>query len=211
MTRLIWGADGERSFEAGVDRGVLYVPGLAGVPWNGLKAVKESPSGGDPQPYYLDGLKYANISSAEEFHATLDAFSSPPEFAVCDGRVQLAAGLFATEQPRKSFDLSYRTRVGNDINGVDGGYKIHLVYNALAAAAGRENSTLTGSIDPMGLSWDISTRPPRVQGYKPTAHLVIQTRDLDPVKLGALETVLYGDEATTPSLPSQSEIVGLLA
>lgn len=211
MTKLIWGADGERFFEAGIDRGVLYAPGQPGVAWNGLKAVNEAPSGGDPQPFYIDGLKYANIATAEEYNATIEAFSSPPEFAVCDGSVQLALGLYATQQPRKSFGLSYRTRVGDDLNGLEGGYKIHLVYFALASAGGRSNSSITKSIDPLALSWDISTRPPRATGYKSTAHLIVHTRDVDPVKLAALEDILYGDGATTPSLPDQSVVIGVLA
>jgi len=210
MSKLVWGAAGTRIFEAGVDRGVLYVPGLAGVPWNGLKSVNEAPDGGDPQPFYLDGMKYANISSEEDFSATLEAFSSPPEFAVCDGSKQLAAGLFATQQPRQSFGLSYRTRVGNDIKGLDLGYKIHLVYNAMASAAGRDNNTTSRSIDPTNLSWGISTRPPVVTGYRPTAHLVIHTKDVDPAKLEALEVALYGDLTTTPSLPTQAEVAALL-
>lgn len=211
MAKLIWGADGERFFETGVDRGVLYVPGLAGVPWNGLKAVKEAPSGGDPRPFYLDGLKYANLASAEEFNATIEALSSPPEFAVCDGQKQLAAGLMATQQPRKPFGLSYRTRVGNDLQGLEAGYKIHLVYNALAAAGDRENTSTTQDIDPMSLTWEISTRPPLAVGYKPTAHFVISTRDLSSEILLELETILYGDPATTPSLPTQADLIELLS
>lgn len=211
MTKLIWGAAGERTFEAGVDRGVLYVPGIAGVPWNGLKAVRESPSGGEPQPYYLDGLKYANVASAEEFNASIEAFSSPREFAVCDGRKQLAAGLFASQQPRKSFGLAYRTRVGNDINGLDNGYKIHLVYNALAAATGRENGTTTQSLTPLNLSWSISTRPPLATTYKPTAHFVISTKDLDLEVLADLEDILYGTAGSNAYLPTQAELITLLS
>lgn len=210
MARLIWGADGERFFEAGVDRGVLYIPGQAGVPWNGLKAVKESPSGGEPQPFYLDGLKYANVSAAEEFAATLDAFSSPRQFAECDGTKQLAAGLFATQQPRKPFGLSYRTTVGNDLSGLSGGHKIHLVYNALAAPSGRDNNSLSNSTDPLDLSWSISTRPPIGLGYKPTAHLVIHTADLSPEVLEAIEDAIYGDDISVPSLPSQSDVIQIL-
>lgn len=209
MTKVIWGADGERSFEAGVDRGVLYVPGLPGVAWNGLKSVKESPSGGEPLPFYLDGFKYANIATAEEYNATIEAFSSPIEFAICDGNVQLASGLFATQQPRKSFGFSYRTRVGNDLSHIDS-YKIHLVYFALATPTGRSNNSTTNSTEPMTLSWNISTKPPQSFGYKPTAHLVIHTKDISVDQLAAIEMALYGDDATTPSLPSQSVIIGIL-
>lgn len=210
MSKLTWGATGERFFEAGVDRGVLYVPGLAGAAWNGLTAIKEAPTGGEPRPYYIDGFKYVNISAAEEFNATIEAFSSPSEFAVCDGNLQLAAGLFVTQQPRLSFGLSYRTLVGDDLVGVENGYKIHLVYNALAEPAGRDNNSTNGSIDPLALSWSISTRPPIAMGYKSTAHLIIQTKDLDPIKLEALEAVLYGDDGNMATLPDQGTIIGLL-
>lgn len=210
MTKLIWGAAGERFFEAGVDRGVLYVPGLSGVAWNGLTSVSEAPSGGEPQPYYIDGFKYANIASAEEFNASLEAFSSPDEFAVCDGSVQLAAGLFATQQPRKQFDLSYRTMVGNDLLGLDAGYKIHIVYNALAGSAGRSNGTLTSSFDPIKLSWDISTRPPEaIYGFKPTAHFVIDSRKTPPMVVSMLESILYGSASTMPRVLPIVELMDL--
>jgi hypothetical protein len=212
MARIVWGAAGERRFETGVDRGVLYVPGLPGVPWNGLKSVREAPSGGEPQPYYLDGIKYANVSAAEEFKASISAFSAPVEFAQCDGSKMLAAGLFVTQQPRKSFGLSYRTREGDDLAGSEAGHKIHLVYGALAAPSGRSNGTLSNSITPLDLSWEISTRPPiTALGYKPSAHLVIHTRTLDPEILELLEIAIYGDEATTPSLPSQEDILGIMS
>lgn len=210
MAKLIWGAAGSRTFEAGIDRGVLYIPGQAGVPWNGLRAVKEAPTGGEPQPYYIDGMKYANVATSEEFVATLDAYSSPLEFASCDGSKMLAAGLFVTQQPRRSFGLSYRTLFGDDISGLSG-HKIHLVYNALASPTGRDNNTTATVVDPMELSWGITTRPPKATGFKPTAHMVIQTKDLEPEILEALETALYGDDATTPSLPTQQEIIAILS
>lgn len=212
MAKLVWGAEGERQFEAGCDRGVLYLPGEPGVAWTGLKAVRESPIGGEPQPYYIDGLKYANIAAAEEFAATINAFSSPKEFAACDGSVMLAAGLFATQQPRKEFGLSYRTRVGDDINGVESGYKIHLVYNALASASDRPNTTMSNSIAPLDLSWSITTRPPTAfYGYKPTSHLVITTKDLDLGILAELESILYGDDISAPMLIGQVELRDLLS
>ena len=190
MARLTWGATGERFFEAGTDRGVLYLPGEAGIPWNGLKSVSESPDGGSPRPFYIDGYKYLNVASAEEFRATLDAFSSPAEFGVCDGTLGIHNGLFATQQPRKSFNLSYRTMVGNDISGVDHGYKIHLVYNALAEPAQRSHQTHGTSISPLGLSWAISTTPPRLTGLKPTAHLVIDSRYTPEKLLTEIEDIL---------------------
>jgi len=208
MTKLIWGAAGERVFEAGVDRGVLYVPGLPGVSWNGLKTVNESPNGGESRPYYIDGFKYANVASAEEFNATIEAFSSPSEFAICDGSIQLALGIFATQQPRKSFGLSYRTLVGNDLIGIDGGYKIHLVYNALAAPAGHQNNSTGQTIEPMGLSWDISTRPPiGAFGYKPSAHIIIDSRQAPTLFLADIESILYGTASVQPRLPNPDEIL----
>jgi hypothetical protein len=190
MTRLVWGADGTRTFEAGIDRGVLYLPAAAGVPWSGLKAVREAPSGGEPQPYYLDGIKIANISAAEEYNATIEAFSAPPEFAICDGSLLLAAGLFATQQPRRSFGFSYRTKV---------------------APSSRDNATVADAVATTALAWNISTRPPLATTYKPTAHLVVDTRYLEPEVLQALEDALYGDVDTTPSLPTQAEIITMLS
>lgn len=211
MTRLAWGLVGERFYETGIDRGVLYpADDSPGVAWNGITAVRENPSGGEPRPYYIDGQKYLNISSAEEFSATLEAFSSPKEFAVCDGTVQLLAGLFATQQPRKSFGLSYRTRVGNDVNGVEHGYKIHLVYGALASASGVTYGTLSDSTEPTAFSWEITTLPPIVSGYKPTAHFVIDSRGLTAEKLTEIEDVLYGTNMVQPSLPTVPELIDIL-
>jgi len=211
MAKLVWGAAGERTFEAGVDRGVLYVPGFSGVAWNGLKSVKEAPSGGDPQPYYLDGTKYANVAAAEEFNATLEAFSSPPEFALCEGNLRLAAGLFATQQPRKPFGFSYRSKIGNDVIGLNSGYKLHLVYNALAAPSGRDNNSTSNTIDPLGLSWNISTRPPIAPGIKPTSHFVVSSIEAGTQKMQALEEILYGTTTSAPSLISVSDLLVLFA
>jgi hypothetical protein len=144
VARLDWSAIGERFYETGIDRGVLYV-GEDGFVWPGLISITESPSGGDAKPFYLDGIKYLNISAAEEFEGTINAFFAPAEFNACDGTVSVHNGLFATQQPRKPFGLSYRTRVGNDIDGAEHAYKVHLVYNALAAPSERENSTLNDS------------------------------------------------------------------
>jgi hypothetical protein len=167
MAKLAWGLSGQRYFESGTDRGVLYVGTTPGVPWNGLISVSENPSGGDPVPYYMDGIKYLNVAAAEEFEATISAFSSPDEFGVCDGTALLSNGLFATQQPRKPFDLTYRTLIGNDEDGIEHGYKLHLVYNALAKPTTRENKTLERSVTPANFDWDISTLPIPVPGYKP--------------------------------------------
>lgn len=208
MSRLVWGAAGQRFYEAGTDRGVLFVDNL-GVVWNGLKSVTEAPSGGSPKPLYIDGIKYLNLAEAEEFQATLEAFSSPAEFALCDGEMSVYAGLSVTQQPRKSFGLSYRTRVGNDIDDLDYGYKIHIVYNALAAPAQRDRTTLGSTSDPLSLSWSITTTPPIVDGFRPTAHLVIDSRTSPPQALSALEDILYGTNETVSRLPSIQEVIDI--
>lgn len=209
MTRLAWGAHGERFFETGTDRGVLYLTGAPGVPWNGLKAVNESPTGGEPRPYYLDGYKYLNVASAEEYAATLEAFSSPREFAVCDGTLGIHNGLFVTQQPRSQFGLSYRTLVGNDKDGDQHGYKIHLVYNALAAPSQRNNQTTGDGVNPLTLSWSITTQPPLLAGIKPTAHFVIDSRFTPPVLLKTIEDILYGSIDGDARLPSVQELADL--
>lgn len=211
MARLNWSAVGERFYETGVDRGVLYVGDIPGVAWTGLTSVSESPTGGEAKPYYIDGIKYLNLSSAEEFEATIEAFASPPEFGPCDGTASIQNGLFVTQQPRKSFGLSYRTKIGNDVDGSDYGYKIHLVYNALAAPSGRSNNTMGDSTDPIGLSWAITTLPPAITGYKPTAHFVIDSRTTAPFRLSSIEEILYGSESGSPRLPSAQDLTSLFS
>ena len=209
MSTLVWGSFGQRFYEAGIDRGVLYLPGADGVPWSGLTAVNEAPSGGTPTPYYLDGVKYLNISSLEEYEATIEAFSAPPEFTVCDGTASISNGLFVTQQPRKQFGFSYRSKVGNDIEGIDHGYKIHIVYNALAAASDRQNKSLSNNVDPVALSWAISTVPPKFSGYRPTAHFIVDSRYTNSVTLGLLENILYGYSSGNARLPDVDELIAL--
>lgn len=210
MPRLTWGAVGERVFEAGVDHGVLYVDGADGVAWNGLTSVSESSSGAELSEYYVDGIKYLQLLAAEEFVATIEAYTYPDEFAQCDGTRPVGHGLFMTQQPRKEFGLSYRTKVGNDVDGIDLGYKIHLVYNALAAPTARPNNTITESVDPFNFSWTISTKPPTFVGYKPTAHMVIDSRDTPSDLLAQIEDILYGSADSDPArLPSVAELIFL--
>lgn len=211
MPRLDWSAVGQRFYEMGVDRGVLYVGSLPGVAWTGLISVNESPSGGEPRPYYIDGTKYINVASAEEFEATIEAFNSPPEFSPCDGSLSIANGLFATQQPRKPFGFSYRTRIGNDLDGPNHAYKIHIVYNALAAPSNRENRSLGGSVEPSTLNWSISTLPPSLVGYKPTAHFVVDSRKTPKNLLTTLEDILYGSATQAPRLPNAQELVDLFS
>lgn len=209
MTRLDWNAVGERFYETGIDQGVLYRKDLAGVAWPGLISVSESPTGGGPKPYYVDGFKFANVAAAEEFEATISAFSSPPEFASCDGVSAVYNGLFATQQPRKPFSFSYRTKIGNDFEGIEFGYKIHLVYNALAAPSGRSNNTLGQSVQPNTLSWKITTLSPAATGLRPTAHFVIDSRSTSDELLASVEDILYGSDTETPNLPSVTELLAL--
>lgn len=211
MARITWHDAGSRTFETGIDRGVLYVGAADGVPWNGLAGVSETPSGGGPRPYYIDGFKYANLSAAEEFEATLKAYGFPEQFAVCDGSAQPYSGLFLTQQPRKSFGLSYRTLLGNDLDGLLHGYKIHLVYNALASPSTRENTTLGSEVSPTTNSWKITTRPPVITGYRPTAHFVIDSRTSDPLVLSQVEDILYGSEAEAPRLPDPDELMTIFS
>lgn len=211
MTKLEWGTPGERFFESGIDRCVLFLPNQDGVPWNGLTAVSESPSGGEPKPYYLDGYKYLNIASNEEYEASITAYSSPREFDACDGTLSIANGLFATQQPRKSFGLSYRTLVGNDTDGADHGYKIHLVYNALAAPSSRDNATLGESTDPLSLSWSITTLSPMIPGIRPTAHMVIDSRRTPNSYLVEIEDILYGSVTTSSRLPDVAELIQIFS
>jgi len=209
MSRLTWSTVGERVYETGVDRGVLYVANQAGVAWTGLTSVEEAPTGGDAKPYYLDGIKFLNIAAAEEFEATINAFSSPPEFGLCDGISSVQNGLFATQQPRKAFGLSYRTLIGNDVSGAGYAYKIHLVYNALSAPSSRSNNTMGSSTEPSAFSWQISTLPPAITGYKPTAHFVIDSRSTSVPILTRIENVLYGTETVAPRLPTPNELITL--
>lgn len=210
MSRLEWGTSGQRFYEAGVDRGVLFINNL-GIPWNGLKSVSENPTGGSPRPFYIDGIKYLNVAESEEFSATIEAFTAPPEFKQCDGELLMYPGLTLAQQPRKSFGLSYRTRIGNDVLHIDFAYKIHLVYNALASPSQRSRNSLGNSTEPLTLSWGITTTPPIVPGYKPTAHLTIDSRTTPPEVLITLEDILYGTDETVARLPSISEVMSIFA
>lgn len=209
MAELVWGSTGQRYFETGIDRGVFYPKVGPGVAWNGLTGISEKPDGGSPRPFYADGFKYLNLSSAEEYAASLTAFSAPAEFAACDGTQSIRNGLFITQQRRQQFGLSYRTKVGNDEDGLDHGYKIHLVYNALASAASRNYKSSSNTGEAMGLSWEITTTPPEVTGYRPSAHFVIDSRYTPESIMIDLESILYGTFETEPRLPEVSEIMDM--
>lgn len=209
MSRLVWAAVGERYYEAGVDRGVLYVPNQAGVPWNGLVSVTEAPSGGKTRSHYIDGVQYINVSSIEEFGAVIEAYSSPAEFAECDGTSQIYSGFFVTQQRRRPFGMSYRTRIGNDVQGVDHGYKVHLIYNALAAPSSRSRNTLSDSVTPSLFSWEITATPVKTTGHRRTAHAILDSRTINPATLENIESLLYGSEDNLPRLPSMEELLAI--
>lgn len=208
MTQLVWHEVGGHLFETGVDRGVLYVDDV-GYAWNGLVSVDVAPTGGEPKPHYLDGVKYLNLSGREEFGATISAFYSPPEFDECDGMGEPRPGLLAGQQRRKSFGFSYRTKVGNNIDGVNHGYKIHIVYNALAAPTQRNYNTLSEDPEPALLDWSITTKPRPVPGMVNSSYLVIDTTRASAFGVGELEAILYGTELAAPRLPAPDEIVSI--
>lgn len=216
MAKITWDGTGERIYETGVDHGVLYpygsseAPYATGVAWNGLTNVSESPSGAEPSPIYADNIKYVNLMSAEEFGATIEAYTYPEEFAECDGSKELAPGVYAGQQARKTFGLCYRTKIGNDVDGEDHGYKLHLIYGALAAPSERSYASINDSPEASTFSWEISTTPVEVTGGKPTAYLSIDSTKADPTKLAALEKILYGDGATGPKLPLPDEVAEML-
>lgn len=213
---LSWDGVGDRYYETGVDHGVLYIPTAGvydnGVAWNGLVNVTESPSGAESSPQYADNIKYLNLVSAEEFNLTLEAFTYPPEFEQFDGQVSPVAGLVAGQQDRIPFGLSYRTVIGNDVAGNSLGYKLHLVYGCLAAPSEKAYGTINDSPEAITFSWEVSTTPAPVTGYKPSALLVVDSRTADPTKLAALEALLYGDDVgpTNPALPTPDEVITAL-
>ena len=216
MSKIIWDNTGERTYETGVDHGVLYPiqeGGLytKGVAWNGLTAVTESPSGAEATALYADDIKYLNLMSNEEFGCTIEAYTYPDEFAACDGSASLAEGVSIGQQPRKTFGLCYRTTLGNDTDGNDYGYKLHMVYGCLAAPSEKAFSTINDSPEAITFSWEVSTTPVNVAGHKPTAHLEIDSTKADPVKLAALEEILYGGAETEARLPLPDEIATLMA
>lgn len=211
MTRLVWGSMADRFYESGVDKGVLYTADSLGVSWSGLIAVSEAPTGGGPRPFYFDGRKYLNLSAAEEFEATISAVNFPPEFAACDGIASIHNGLFATQQARLSFGLSYRSRIGNPVDGPSHAHKIHLVYNALAGPSQRDNKSVSDQAEPTTYSWRISTLPPEIVGYKPTAHFVVDTRYAPSDVLEDLEDILYGTNDDAARLPDVDELLTLFA
>lgn len=217
MAKLVWDKTGERFYETGVEKGVLYpqVSGAypKGVAWNGLTAVTESPSGAEATPLYADNIKYLNLMSNEEFGATIEAYTYPDEFAECDGSAELSTGVRAGQQTRKTFGMSYVTRKGNDTEGTDHGYIIHLIYGALAAPSEKAYATINDSPEAITFSWEVSTTPVEVTGMKPTACVTIDSTKVDGAKLATLEGKLYGTDEPSgePTLPLPDEIATIFA
>lgn len=216
MSKLVWDNVQDRRFETGVDRGVLYLinhpgqPWRPGVAWNGLTSVTEDPSGGEPTAYYIDGQKYQNVPASTETAGTIEAYTYPDEFAECDGTLEVGNGLIAYEQQRKPFGLSYRTRVGDGINGIERGYKIHLLYNLLAAPSSRMNGSIGDRTNPITFSWTFTTTPIYgLQRLRSTSHLVLDSTKMDPDVLIAVERTLYGTDTSAPRLLYPDELLGI--
>lgn len=221
--KIVWDADSQRLYETGVNHGVIYPKDTTGkysggVAWNGLISVTENPSGAEATPLYADNIKYLNLRSAEDFSATVEAYTYPHEFAICDGSAEIAKGVKIGQQARKPFGLCYRTIVGNDAEGEDYGYKLHLIYGAEAAPSSKGYQTVNDSPEAITFSWELSTTPINIPGFKPSATIVIDSTEVDPEKLAALEDILYGkdgtgesDTGTAPRLPLPDEIATLFA
>lgn len=215
MSKLVWDQSGKRLYETGVDHGVLYpiqTGGVysKGVAWNGLTAVTESPSGADVNDIYADNMKYLGLVGAEKFGATVEAYTYPDEFAECDGSVELVKGATIGQQNRKVFGMVYRTVIGNDVDGNEHGYKLHLIYGATAAPSEKAYNTINEDPEAITFSWELGTTPVNVTGHKPTASLTIDSTKADPAKLAELEKILFGDTETEPRLPLPDEIAQLL-
>ena len=222
--KLVWDKTGEHYYETGVKNGVLYPMSASGtypkgVAWNGLTAITESPSGAEATALYADDIKYLNLMSNEEFGATVEAYTYPDEFAECDGSASLTEGVYIGQQARKTFGLCYRTTLGNDSKGNDYGYKLHIIYGAMASPSEKAYSTINDSPDAITFSWELSTTPVAVANFKPTASLTIDSTKVDPEKLATLEEILYGKDGTgedhstgavDPRLPLPDEIATLM-
>lgn len=216
MAQLTWDGVGQKVYETGVDHGVLYLPNAQGVydkahAWNGLVSVTESPSGAESSAQYADNIKYLNLVSAEEFGATIEAFTYPDAFGLCDGTVSPEVGVIVGQQGRAVFGLCYRTKIGDDIKGTDAGYKLHLIYGALAAPSEKAYTTVNDSPEAITFSWELSTTPVPVTGLKPTASLTIDSTKVDAAKLKTLEDKLYGTQSLDGVLPTPDEVIAIFA
>lgn len=215
MAKIVWDESGKRIYETGVRNGVLYLQDAQGaytkgVAWNGLTAVTESPSGAEPTALYADDIKYLELFSAEEFGATIEAYTYPAEFEKCDGSASLGTGVTIGQQDRATFGLCYRTVLGNDVKGSEFGYKLHLIYGAKAKPSEKGYQTINDSPEAITFSWEISTTPVNVAGFKPTACVTIDSTKIEPAKLAQIEALLYGGEATEAKLPLPDEIAQIV-
>lgn len=214
MAAITWDGTGERKFEVGVDRGVFYPYDpvedeyVGGVAWNGLTQVDEKDEGGEDNEQYADNIVYANIRSEIEFEGTIEAFTYPDEFAECDGSAQPEEGVFIGQQPRKPFGFAYRSLIGDDLNSIDAGYKLHLVYKATAEPSEKSRETINDSPEAQTMSWDFKTDKTPVTGLKPTAHIVIDSTRVDSAALEGLEDILYG-ESGTPEMPLPDAVLAM--
>ena len=216
MAKIVWDESGKRLYETGVKNGVLYIQDEngaynKGVAWNGLTAVTESPSGAEATPLYADDIKYLELFSAEEFGATIEAYTYPEEFEACDGSASLGTGVTIGQQDRKTFGLCYRTVLGNDVKSNEYGYKLHLIYGAKAAPSEKGYQTINDSPEAITFSWEVTTTPVNVAGFKPTASVTIDSTKIDPEKLKKIEDMLYGEGATDAKLPLPDELKTILA
>lgn len=215
MAKLVWDETGKRLYETGVSKGVLYVQSDDGtygngVAWNGLTAVNESPSGAEATPLYADDIKYLELTSTEEYGASIEAYTYPEEFEQCDGSAELGAGVTIGQQPRKAFGFCYRTLIGNDVNNNDYGYKIHIVYGAKAAPSEKAYQTVNDSPEAITFSWELTTTPVNVEGHKPTACVTIDSTKVEPAKLTSIEEALYGSDTKEPKLLLPDEIAAII-
>ncbi len=217
MTVLIWDDAGNRFYETGIEQGVLYpIDGSGdyplGVAWNGLISVTESPSGAEPTPLYADNIKYLTLVSAEEFACSIEAYTYPDEFALCNGEVEpgAAVGTLLGQQLRTIFGLVYKTKIGNDVAGDALGYKLHLIYGCLASPSEKGFQSVNDSPEAIAFSWEVATTPPSLPGYIPTAQIIIDSRTADPTALAALLLVLFGDTGTDANLPLPPAIITLM-
>lgn len=223
MSRLTWDNTGERTYRTGVDHGVLYVQAAdgsypQGVAWNGLSSVNETPSGGEANAVWADNMKYLNLTSAEEYGATIEAYTYPPEFNQCNGAGRVINGVYVTQQTRKQFGFVYRNKIGNDVLGDDYGYELHLIYNGKASPSEESHSTTNDSPEATTMSWELTTTavaltsidPSTGKQFKPTPALKINSTEIDPVHLKAIEDVLFGSEGSEPRLPSPDEVIALM-
>lgn len=215
MPKLVWDETGKRLYETGVSKGVLYVQTDEGtygngVAWNGLTAVNESPSGAEATPLYADDIKYLELTSTEEYGASIEAYTYPEEFEQCDGSAELGAGVTIGQQPRKAFGFCYRTLIGNDVKNNDYGYKIHIVYGAKAAPSEKAYQTVNDSPEAITFSWELTTTPVNVTGHKPTACITIDSTKIEPAKLTSIEEALYGTDSVEPKLLLPDEIAAII-